>query len=266
MISVRALYAAMPRRARLGGFLAASALLHTLVLGVLAWRALGAGPALPAAPQAPIYIEIEPRPLLAGERPRPVRAMQRRSSSPSRSEQTLERDAPSAPAPRLADAPPADAPPVEDEGLRAAPPTADADLAARIARSLRGGAGGCPPARDGLTPAQRADCDQRFGRRAEGARPIQGTGDARRDSRLAAEGARALQQYEARRQPLSGGTGVAGPADCVGSNLGTGCAGAHLDPSLAPDSRQNIRTRRDGPRTSGAPLTPGISGAASGRD
>ena len=44
---------------------------------------------------------------------------------------------------------------------------------------------------------------------------------------FAREGARRLAEWEARRRPLSGGVGVVGPADCVGSNFGTGCAGAH---------------------------------------
>ncbi|WP_284222997.1 hypothetical protein, partial [Brevundimonas denitrificans] len=77
------------------------------------------------------------------------------------------------------------------------------------------------------------------------ARPI----DDSAGSPFAAEGARRLAQYEARRRPLAGGTGNVGPQDGVGSNFGIGVAGAHLDPSFRPDSTQNIRTdRRDGPR------------------
>ncbi|MDI6623150.1 MAG: hypothetical protein QME55_00335, partial [Brevundimonas sp.] len=71
------------------------------------------------------------------------------------------------------------------------------------------------------------------------------TGNPERDARFAREGARALAGYEARRRPLSGGIGVVGPQEGPGSNFGMGVAGAHLDPSLRPDSTSNVRTRRD---------------------
>ena len=86
-----------------------------------------------------------------------------------------------------------------------------------------------------------------------------GSGDRQRDRVFSAEGDRALRQYDARRRPLAGGAGITGPADCAGSNFGTGCAGAHLDPSLAPDSRTNIRSPRDGDRFTSTPLTPGTA-------
>ena len=95
---------------------------------------------------------------------------------------------------------------------------------------------------------ERAICDERFAERAAAAAPIEGTGNPARDARFAAEGARALAEYEARRRPLSGGVGVVGPQDGPGSNFGMGVAGAHIDPSLRPDSTTNIRTNRDGPR------------------
>ncbi|MDQ7811442.1 hypothetical protein, partial [Brevundimonas sp.] len=96
-----------------------------------------------------------------------------------------------------------------------------------------------------LSAAERAVCDDRLGARAAAAAPIQGTGNPERDARFAREGARALAGYEARRRPLSGGIGVVGPQEGPGSNFGMGVAGAHLDPSLRPDSTSNVRTRRD---------------------
>ena len=46
----------------------------------------------------------------------------------------------------------------------------------------------------------------------------------------------------AQRAPLSGGTGVVGPGDCPGSNLGMGCAGAHLRDVPGVDVRQGAET------------------------
>jgi len=117
-------------------------------------------------------------------------------------------------------------------------------LGDRIGAGLRTSPLGCASP-ETLSMAERAVCDTRFGQRAANAAPI----DDAAGSPFAAEGARRLARYEARRRPLSGGTGVVGPQDGPGSNFGMGVAGAHLDPSLRPDSTQNIRTnRRDGER------------------
>ena len=128
----------------------------------------------------------------------------------------------------------------------------------RIAQGLRTSPVGCA-AGAVLSAAERAVCDDRFGQRAATARPIEGTGNPERDAGFAREGARRLREYETRRRPLAGGSGNVGPQDGPGSNFGIGVAGAHLDPSLRPDSTTNIRTRRDGPRNNDAPLTPGAS-------
>src|SRR5690606_33794265 len=128
----------------------------------------------------------------------------------------------------------------------------------RVARGLRSSAVGCR-ARDLLSETERAICDDRFGEAAARAAPMTGSGDPDTDARFAREGRQRLAEYEARRRPLAGGIGIVGPQDGPGSNFGTGVAGAHLDPSLRPDSTSNIRTRRDGPRSSGQPLTPGAS-------
>ncbi|WP_287105122.1 hypothetical protein, partial [Brevundimonas sp.] len=145
-----------------------------------------------------------------------------------------------------------------------APPPADvwrvdpSNRSGAMARTLRQGLPGCASP-DLLNEMERQHCRNEFARRAENAAPITGSGNPERDARFAREGARRLAEWEATRRPLSGGVGVVGPADCVGSNFGTGCAGAHLDPSLAPDSRQNVQTGRDGHRAAGAPVTPGAS-------
>lgn len=222
----------------------ASLALHGLVLGYLALTAVGVGGLDPVAtPRIFIPLQLEPRPLLAGERvrvPTPPRvappertATATAAPSPRKPDEDEARPAP--PAPRLAL--PAPGAPAIDDSWRVRPQVAGTGPGLR--------AGGCnlPPGR--RTPDEQAACDARFGAAALGAVPIRGTGNPARDARFAAEGAQALAAYEALRRPLSGGIGVVGPADCPGSNFGTGCAGALLDPSLQPDSTTNIRTRRD---------------------
>ena len=226
--------------------------LHALVLGLIGLRTFGLdGPTGPV--ERTLYVEIEPRPLLAGEtarvRPPPERAEAPPQALPDpgapalRSDpfQRREEDDDERPTPRLA-APGAPAPPAE---VGTAPwrvrPETPGD---RVGRGLRTSPLGCASPRL-LTAAERAICDDRLGERAAAAAPIHGTGNAERDGRFAREGARALAEYEARRRPLAGGVGVVGPQDGPGSNFGTGVAGAHLDPSLRPDSTRNVRTRRD---------------------
>lgn len=228
---------------------AASLALHGLVLGYLALTAVGVGGLDPVAlPRVFIPLQLEPRPLLPNARvrvPTPPRtvASERTAAAatvtPSSRRPEKEEARPAPPVPRLA-LPVPNAPPVDD-GWRVRPQAAGTGPVLR--------AGGCslPPGR--LTPAERSACDARFGDAALGAAPIRGTGNPQRDARFAAEGARALAAYESLRRPASGSIGVIGPTDGVGSNFGMGVAGAHMDPSLRPDSTENIRTnRRDGPR------------------
>ena len=238
-------------RWRKPAIMAVSLGLHAVVLGLIGLRAMDLGD-VPRPIERVIYVEIEPRPLLPGEAAR-VRPPPARPEAPS---QLLpDAGAPAAgadpfrrpededdqPAPRLA-APGAPAPPA-DVGTapwRVRPEV----LGDRVGRGLRTSPVGC--ASPGLlTPAERAICDDRLGERAAAAAPIEGTGNPERDARFAREGARALAEYEARRRPLSGGTGNVGVQEGVGSNFGMGVAGAHMDPSLRPDSTSNIRTRRD---------------------
>ncbi|SFS90426.1 hypothetical protein [Brevundimonas viscosa] len=250
--------AASGGRWRTPALVAGSLVVHLAVLGLLGLRAVRLD--LPAVERV-MLVELEPRPLLPGEalrvpRPTPAPSDPRQAARSEPSSSTADRreaseTAPVAPVPRLAaPVPGAPATPADVDAWQVRPRT----LGDRIGQALRTRTPGCA-VRDALTAAEQAVCDERAAARTGPA--ITGTGDPARDARFAAEGARALARYEARRRPLSGGVGVVGPADCVGSNFGTGCAGAHLDPSLRPDATGPLRTRRDGPRASGAPLTPG---------
>lgn len=236
-------------RWRTPALVAGSLAVHLLVLGLLGLRAVHLE--LPPAERI-IQLQLEPRPLLPGEavrtpRPLPSPAETRRpaaggAAAPATRPEEL-RTPVEAPVPRLAaptpDAPP---PPADIDPWRVRPRT----LADRVGQGLRNGLPGCA-FRGQLTAAQQAVCDERAAARP--APDITGSGNPERDARFAAEGARALARYEARRRPLAGGVGVVGPQDGPGSNFGMGVAGAHLDPSLRPDSTENIRTyRREGPR------------------
>ncbi|HYD28806.1 hypothetical protein [Brevundimonas sp.] len=235
--------------------------LHVLVLGYVGFKAFEPPrhygveePHGDPFPFSAIYAEIEPRPLLRGEaaRTRDAPPPENRTLSindagtsptdtagPTGSAEDGEQVAPPSPRPGApgAPAPPAD---VGTAAWRVRPET----MGDRVGRGLRTSPVGCASPRL-LTPAERAICDDRLGERAAAAPPISGTGDPERDARFAREGARALALYEERRRPLRGGVGVVGPQDGPGSNFGMGVAGAHLDPSLRPDSTSNVRTRRD---------------------
>ena len=230
---------------------AVSVLGHAAIFAYLGLRSMGL--TIPGLAEEPvIHVQMEPRPLLPGEvarvRPPPDRSIDTPAlpnsvtADPDRLLRNPEdEDSTAPPAPRIgAPAPGAPAPPPGVEGWSVRPET----MGDRVGRGLRTRGPGCAsPAQ--LSAAERAVCDDRFGRRAAAAAPIDGT----EGSPFAAEGARRLAQYEARRRPLAGGTGNVGPQDGPGSNFGMGVAGAHIDPSLRPDSTQNIRTpQRDGPR------------------
>lgn len=225
---------------------AGSVLAHGLLLSLLALNTFD--PALTVRPSyPPVYLEIEPRPLLEGETPRIPRVA---SASPSADAVPSDR----IPLPRDLLTRPEDE---EDEAVQtddrpAAPgaPGSDlidpawqarpADERARVARSLRTSTLGCN-ARNGRMPAaEQALCDEAFNEAAARARPISGSGNAARDARFAAEGRREMEAYEARRRPLAGGTGVTGVGDCPGSNFGLGCPGAHLDPGFRQDTNDQL--------------------------
>jgi hypothetical protein len=236
------------RRWRKPVLVAASLALHGLVLGYLALTAVGVGVASPdSLPRLFIPVQLEPRPLLTGEKarvptPPPPRTPSTVRTAPAtaapvgpRPDEDEPRPAP--PTPRLAL--PVPGVPATEDGWRVRTPPPG------TAGNLRAGSLGCSLTRARQGAAEQAACDERFGAAALGAAPISGSGNPARDARFAREGARALAAYEERRRPLSGGVGVVGPGDCPGSNFGTGCSGALLDPSLQPDSTTNIHTRRD---------------------
>ena len=252
----------------------ASVAAHVLVLGGLAVTVLDEHTReLPPQPTI-LYVEIEPRPLLENERPRPRPTPEPPSAqpvdpfTPAGAQRSVlgfrlpfqrnrdeDENRPSTPAPRLASPlPGAPAPPAGAGAWQVRPDT----LGDRVGRGLRTRGPGCASPQL-LSREERAVCEDRFAERAAAAPPIEGAGNPERDAQFAREGAQALAQYEARRRPLAGGTGVVGVQDGPGSNFGMGVAGAHLDPSFQPDSTQNIRTRRDGPRPGGGSLTPGSS-------
>ena len=256
-------------RWRRPALVAASIAFHVAVLGYIALRTFASIPPDLAdrpldLPDTLIPVQMEPRPLLDGEKARartvPPPAVDRTDVQPltgtpspafmPRLRKPDDADSAAPPAPL---APHLSAPARPGVG-GAPPPGADnpwivrpETLGARVARSLRGSSIGCATPTL-LSARERVDCDERFGEAAARAAPIEGTGHPERDARFAREGAQALARYDARRRPLSGGVGVVGPQDGPGSNFGMGVAGALLDPSLRPDSTQNIHTRRDGPR------------------
>ena len=250
------MWPARTERWRKPAIVAVSVLGHVALFSYLGLRSMGLSlSGLIADPEPVIYVQLEPRPLLPGEvarvraTPAPPRTVEPPAlpGSPTAERDPLFRDPaededqPAPPAPRIGTpAPGVPAPPPAVEGWSVRPQT----LGDRVGRGLRTRGPGCSsPAL--LSAAERAICDNRFGQRAAAAAPIDDTAG----SPFAAEGARRLAQYEARRRPLAGGTGNVGPQDGPGSNFGIGVAGAHLDPSFRPDSTQNIRTdRRDGPR------------------
>jgi len=262
----------LPPRWRKPALVAASVGFHVLVLAGLGFKTMDPMPQAEPAPPV-VYLELEPRPMLDGEVAR-VRTPPRTEATPERvrlpgsvtADRSLplrdpreedDSDAPPAPpSPRIgAPAPGSPAAPAAPGGGWTVRPENQGD---RVARGLRSSTVGCR-ARDLLTETERVICDDRFGEAAARAAPLAGSGDPDTDARFAREGRQRLAEYEARRRPLSGGIGIVGPQDGPGSNFGMGVAGSHLDPSMQPDSTQNIRTRRDGPRSSGPPLTPGAS-------
>lgn len=227
-------------RWRTPAILAASVVVHAIVLGVLGMRAIQmdswSGPEQPV-----VLIQIEPRPMLEGERPRePVFAAPQPSSEPSAERRSLtapepglirreeEDEAPTVPFPRTP-RPGAPGPSAADQGIDDAWRVPTSPTRRQLGRTLRGSMIGCDVMNGRLSAGEQAQCDEAFNRVAGEAPPIGGSGDARRDARFAAEGAREMEAYEARRRPLAGGTGLGEHGDCPGSNFGTGCPGQHLD-------------------------------------
>lgn len=235
---------------RKAALVVASVAVNASLITALSLNALG--PRRVAQPKPPlILLEIQPRPLLRDERPRPVvaaseseappRSRARDDAAPQARRPDPAYEGRSAPVqPRLAVQPPPGAP-APDTAWQVDP----TDRRGAMSRSLRLGAAVCG-APELLNEMERRHCRERFGERAAAAPPITGTGNPERDAAFARQGARRLAQWEAQRRPLSGGVGVVGPADCVGSNFGTGCAGAQLPDVPGVDMRQGGRTTHNG--------------------
>ncbi|WP_269514229.1 hypothetical protein [Brevundimonas subvibrioides] len=233
-----------PVRVRRAALFAGSVLFHIAILTPLALRFFE-NPRVVAGPDfdPPIYLDIEPRPRLPGERVRLAPAAASAGTTPTIDEvqtapgsaatdRTAAVSRPSPLNPHLAPDAPADPSQAAEESWRVTPES----QRAAVARSLRLGAVGCRAMDGRLSPSEQQLCDDRFNERAgragpPGARTLNAS-EARREAGFARDGARALAQYESRRRPLSGGVGIIGVGDCPGSNLGAGCAGAHLDPAI----------------------------------
>jgi hypothetical protein len=234
---------ARAERWRNPAIVALSVLGHVALFSYLGLRSMGLT-GLIEAPDPIIYVQIEPRPLLPGElarvRPAPpppqtIEAPALPGSATADPDRLFrdpaeDDDRPAPPVPRAAvPAPGAPAPPSDVGAWTVRPET----LGDRVGRGLRTRPAGCASP-ELLTAAERAVCDDRFGQRAAAAAPI----DESAGSPFAAQGARRLADYERRRRPLSGRPGVTLPDDCGGSNasnLGFGCAGAHLRPEFRHD-------------------------------
>lgn len=181
----------------------ASAALHVVVLGLLVLNGVGEGMILVPNPPTVLYVEIEPRPLLANERPHPaLRPTAAQPASPADSRPSVlgfrlpfgrERDEdetlPSTPSPA------SPAPPPGAEVWQVRPET----MADRVARGLRARGPGCANP-DLLSRDERALCETRFGEQSADASPVSGTGSPERDGRFARQGARELAGYDERRE------------------------------------------------------------------
>ncbi len=235
-----------PADRRRAAILAGSIALHAAILAPLAMGLFTDDPSVFTDPfDTPIFVEMEPRPLLQGETAREPEfaASEAREAVPTPGEtipsiahdrlreKDDEDDQLTAPNPRIA-SPLVGVPPASSDPWQVRPES----MAAAVGRSMRTGAGGCRIMDGRLSAAEQQLCDERFNEAAGRAGPLGprtlNASEQRREAQFARDGAQAIAQYEARRRPLAGGVGIVGPGDCPGSNLGVGCAGAHLDPAI----------------------------------
>ncbi|MFT4956200.1 MAG: hypothetical protein ACI8U3_002605 [Brevundimonas sp.] len=248
MSTLPVLHRGFARNRSLLGVLGASLALHAIVLVLVGMRA-GMDMTGYSAPPEPLYIRIEPRPLMAGETVRepPVTVIAEPRESPALTREVRarairdqtedeEEERRRLEALRLPVRPSPSAQNVEPQWRVSPDATGD-----QVARALRSSGLACSRPRNDMTPAERAACDERFAGAGD-APPIRGSGDPERDEAFASQGRANIARYEAQRAPLSGGTGVVGPGDCPGSNLGMGCAGAHLRDVPGVDVRQGAET------------------------
>lgn len=242
-----------PEGRRRAAILVGSVALHAGVLALIGLGLFETRLTVAPADDRPIFIQMEPRPLLEGETarlPSPSRtqATETRPQTGAQSEFVaplkLDEDegASSPPAPRAAAG--GGSGPAAPGSAAAANPwsyTPESQRAA-VARTMRTGAGGCRIMDGHLSASEQALCDDNFNERAGRAGPLGPRSltpnEQRREAEFARQGAQNLARYEAQRRPLSGGVGVVGPAECAGSNFGTGCAGAHLPSVRGVDMHQ----------------------------
>lgn len=234
-----------PVERRRAGLLAASVLFHIAILTPLALRFFETPvPRIDSDPLIPVYLEMEPRPLLPGEAARtrapitqpsgPVPTLgevpSERSTMPGTEGRT--RDAPSAPSPRIAAEAPADAAAASVDPWQVTPET----MRAAVARSMRLGAAGCRAMDGRLSPAEQRLCDDRFNEAAGRAGPLGPRtltpSEARREAQFARDGAAALAAYDSLRGGRPGAGIVGASPECVGGNLRGTCAGAYLRPEF----------------------------------
>ena len=162
---------------RKAGLATASVAINLALLAALSFTALGVGDGDRVVIPSPVYLDIEPRPLLPDERPRepifaaPANAVEAARQRPSErtrpvAASSAPTERPSPPIPRLPRPAPNGAP-APDDPWRVDPSN---DRSA-LARGLRLGAVGCASP-ELLNEAERRHCQDRFGARAAAAPPI----------------------------------------------------------------------------------------------
>ena len=236
--------AARRSSSRRAAVLAASVVFHALVLTPLAIGLFADDPPVfTEVPDIPIFVEMEPRPLLEGETARAptLASAAARDTAPAAGEavpsvardRTLEadeEDRPTPPVPRIGASPLVAPPPASSDPWQVRPEA----LAAAVGRSMRTGAGGCRMMDGRLSAAEQRLCDDRFNEAAGRAGPLGArtltASEQRRDAQFARDGAAALAAHDSLRGSRPGVGIVMSSPDCPGGNLRSSCAGAHLRP------------------------------------
>lgn len=247
MSAVTRLRSLAMRNRTLTAVMGGSLILHAAVLVLIGMRT-GLDMSGYTAPPQPLFVRIEPRPLMPGETVRQpqVTVIEEPQEAPAltreiRARAVREQDDEEEERRRLEALRLPVRPSPSDQGVEPQWRVAPEASGDRVARALRSSGLACSRPRNEMTPAESAACDDRFAGSADGP-AIRGTGDAGRDAAFERQGRANRAQWEAQRAPLSGGVGVVGPGDCVGSNLGMGCAGAHLPDVPGVDMRQGAET------------------------
>lgn len=250
MPAVERIWTSAPPAGRWTVVIAASLLVHGLLLAVLG----SASGVIPRQPPPPIDVDVFP------SEGAPWPDFVRRAAAPAAEPRVPRSEPPRTLPDRFPVLRPADPEAVPEAGAQGVDPVWRADpggLAARLANIPPGLIPGTPasagvplswrrrcnlPLEGPISAADRRACEQSFLAEAEpppSMRRIRPHGDPR--DQFAAQGARNLAEYEARRRPLAGGTGVVGSGECPGGNLGMGCAGAHLPGDMRQGAQTTVR-------------------------